>query len=110
MIFGHKNKLQIDLADLQDEKDRLSSFLQTNLSVGLKWSQNKIVVDSETLSPQELQRAVTKFVYHRNLNGTHWVSVEDGTVRINRFKNIAKKPEKKKKSSSHQTLTQSWGL
>ena len=110
MVFGHKSKLQIDLAELQNEKECLSSFLQSNLKVGAAWSQNKLTVDSETLSPQELQRVVTKFIYRRNLNSTHWVSVEGSTVKINRFKNSTKKPEKQKKNASHQTLTQSWGL
>jgi hypothetical protein len=55
---------------------------------------------------------VTKFVYHRNFNNTHWVSVEGTTIKINRFKGSAKKKEKHKKKgdSLHQTAIQSWGL
>jgi len=57
-----------------------------------------------------LRREVIKFVYHRNLNVTHWVSVDGSTVKINRFKGNAKKKEKRKRDSLHQTAIQSWGL
>ena len=82
MLFRHKNRprieLQVDLGDLQNEKENL-------------------------------QHIVNKFVYHRDLNGTHWVSVEGSTVIINKFKVIEKK-EKHEKEPPHQTAAQSWGL
>jgi hypothetical protein len=114
LIFGHKNRrqleLHVDLGDLQNEKEHLSSFLQSNLKVSVAPVENKLTVNSEKLSVQELQRAVTKFVYHRNFSNTHWVSIEGTTVKINRFKATAKKTEKHKKSAPHQTEIQSWGL
>ena len=114
MLHGHKNRrqteLQVDLGDLQNEKEHLSSFLQSNLKVTVAPVENKLTVNSEKLSAQELQRVVTKFVYHRNFNSTHWVSIEGTTVKINRFKGIAKKTEKHKKNTPHQTAAQSWGL
>lgn len=114
MLFGHKSRRQIefrvDLGDLQNEKEHLSSFLQSNLKVSVAPVENKLTVNSEKLSAQELQRVVTKFVYHRNFNSTHWVSIEGATVKINRFKGTAKKTEKHKKSTPHQTASQSWGL
>ncbi len=117
MLFGHKNKRQadfkVDLGDLQTEKEHLSSFLQSHLKVSVAQVQDKLTVDSEKLSAQELQRVVTKFVYHRNFNSTHWVSLEGTTVKINRFKGTAEKTEKHKKNSKntpHQTAAQSWGL
>ncbi len=104
MVFGsHKNKLQVDLGDLQDEKEHLTSFLHSNLKVDATSSQNRLSVESEKLSPQELQRIVNKFVYRRNLNGTHWVSLEGSVVKINKFKN-AKKPEKNKKPGTSPTF------
>ena len=114
LIFGHKKsytELQVDLGDLENEKEHLSSFLQKNLNLEATdaSAQNKLTVKSEDLSAQELRRVVTKFVYHRKLNITHWVSVEGATVKINRFKN-AKKKDKRKKDSLHQTAMQSWGL
>jgi hypothetical protein len=112
--FRHKNKnsieLQVDLGDLNNEKERLSSFLQSNLQASVASSHNKLTVNSKNLSARELQRVVTKFIYHRNLNLTHWVSIEDTTIKINRFKGTAKKKEKRKKEAPHQTAIQSWGL
>jgi hypothetical protein len=102
--FGnHKNKLQVDLGDLQGEKERLSSFLHSSLKVDATSSQNRLSVDSEELSPQELQRVINKFVYRRNLNGTHWVSLEGSVVKINKFQS-SKKPEKLKKNPTSPTF------
>ena len=103
-------ELRVDLGDLQSEKERLSSFLQLKLKVNVVPVGDKLSVKSEKLYAQELQRVVTKFVYHRSLNSTHWVSVEGSTVKINRFKGAAKKKEKHKKDTLHQTAIQSWGL
>ena len=114
MLFGHKNKpktgLLVDLGDLQDEKERLTSFLQSTLKVPITNDNDKLFVDSEKLSTQELQHTVTKFIYHQNCNSTHWASVEGTTVKINRFKGTEKKTEKKKKTQPHQNALQSWGL
>jgi hypothetical protein len=114
LLFGHKNKpkmgLQVDVGDLQNEKEQLSSFLQLHLKVSVASVQDKLTVDSEKLTAQELQHVVTKFIYHRNLNSTHWTSIEGTTVKINRFKGTDKKKEKDKKEPPHQTAAQSWGL
>ena len=77
--------------------------MHSTLKVEATTSQNRLSVESEKLSPQELQRVVNKFVYRRNLNGTHWVSLEGSVVKINRFKN-AKKPEKNKKPGTSPTF------
>ena len=114
LLFGRKNKgkkeLRVELGDLENEKDPLSSFLQSNLKVTVTSSQKDLTVHSEDLSAQDLKRIVTKFVYHQHLSNTHWVSIEGTTVKINRFKSAAKKKEKRKKESLHQTAIQSWGL
>ncbi len=113
LLFGHKNKsqseLQVDLGDLQNEKENLTSFLQLHLKVPVSQVEDKLMVDSEKVAFPELQHGVNKFIYHRNLNNTHWVSVEDSTVKINRLKVIEKK-EKHEKEPPHQTAAQSWGL
>ena len=112
LLFRHENKVerQVDLGDLDNEKEHLSSFLQSNLEGSVTSSNNKLTVISENLSIRELQRVVTKFIYHRDLNLTHWVSIEGTTVKINRFEGTAKKKEKHKKEPPHQTAIQSWGL
>ncbi len=113
MLFGHKqkpqNELKVDLGDLQNEKENLTSFLQLHLKVTVVQVEDKLRLNSEKVSAQELQHVVTKFVYHRDLNDTHWVSVEGATTKINRFKTIEKK-EKHEKEPPHQTAAQSWGL
>jgi len=103
MPFGHKKTLQVDLGELNDEKDKLTSFLNSKLKVNLTYSQNKLSVDSEELSPEDLERAVNKFVYHQNLNRLYWVALEGRTVKINKFKN-AKKPEKRNKNPTSPTF------
>jgi hypothetical protein len=110
LLFGHKNRLQVELGDLQNEKEQLSSFLQSNLNVSVAPVENKLIVNSEKLFAWELQQVVEKYVYRHNFSRTHWVSVQDKTVKINRFKGTTKKKEKHKKSMPHQNITQSWGL
>ena len=68
-----------------------------------------LIAESEKVRLQDLQHIVNKFVYHRDLNNTHWVSVEGSTVKINKFKVIEKK-EKHESEPPHQTAMQSWGL
>ena len=114
MLFGHKNKsqmeLKVDLGDLQSEKENLTSFLQLHLKVPVSQVEDKVTVNSEKVSVGELEHVVNKFVYHRDLNLTHWVSVEDATtVKINRFK-VTEKKKKQEKEPPHQTAAQSWGL
>ena len=101
--------LQVDLGDLQNEKEHLTSFLQLHLKVSVSQVEDKLRVDSETVSLQELRHVVNKFVYHRDLNSTHWVSIEGSTIKINRFEVIEKK-EKPEEEPPHQTAAQSWGL
>jgi hypothetical protein len=114
LLFRHKNQskthLTVDMNDLENEQENLTKFLQLHLKVPVSQVENRVRVDSEDVSVQELKRVVNKFVYHRNLNSTHWVSVEGAkTVKINRFKG-SKKKEKQKKEQMHQTASQSWGL
>ena len=102
MLFGYKNKsqseLQVDLGDLQNEKENLTSFLQLHLKVSVSQVEDKLNVDSETVSLQELQHVVNKFVYHRDLNNTHWVSAEGSTVKINKLKVIEKEEKTTRKN------------
>jgi hypothetical protein len=100
----------VDLGDLQNEKEQLSTFLQSNLNVSVTPAENKLIVNSEKLPVWDLQQAVVKFVHRHNFSSTHWVSAEGTTVKINRFKGTEKKKEKRKKSGPHQNVVQSWGL
>ncbi len=92
------------------EKDRLISFLQANLKIPVSADGDKLALEPKNTTPQELTRLVTKFIYKRNLNNSYYVTVDGGTVRIQSFKTVNKKPEKTKKGPVHQTAAQSWGL
>jgi len=98
LFLRRKRRLEVDLGDLKDEAESLSSFLRSNLKVAVASSGNKLLVDSEKLSPQELKRLVNRFVYHRNLNNIYWVALESDVVKINKF-HEAKKHEKRKKGA-----------
>ncbi len=104
MVFGFKTNLQVDLGDLQEEKERLSSFLHQKLKVNVTSNLNKLVVDTDALSPEELERIVNKFVYHQNLNSAHWVSLEGRVVKINKVNKSSKKPEKRNKNPTSPTF------
>ena len=103
MVFGSKKTLQVELGDMKDEREKLTSFLNSKLSVDAECGQNKLTVNSETLSPEELEKTVNKFVYHQKLNSTYWVSLKGNTVLVNKFKN-AKKPDKTRKHGTSPTF------
>jgi hypothetical protein len=110
LLFKHKTtKFHVDMGDLDNEKENLTKFLLAHLKVSVSQETDELTVESENLSSQELEHVVNKFVYHRDLNVTHWVSAEKSTVKINRFKE-KKKKEHQKKEPPHQTAAQSWGL
>ncbi len=113
MLFKHKTEPQknlfIDLGDLQKEKANLIQFLQLHLKTSVSQATDKLKVDSDKVSLMELEHVVNKFIYHRDLNLTHWVSIEDTTVKINKFDEHHKK-KTQKKEPPHQTAAQSWGL
>jgi hypothetical protein len=114
LLFKHKDepkkKLQVDLGDLQSEKENLINYIQTHLKVTVYQVKDKLAVDSEKVTQTDLLQTVKKFVYHRDLNVTHYVSLEPSTIKINRFKGHEKKKDKHKKESPHQTASQTWGL
>jgi hypothetical protein len=70
--FGYKSKLQVNLGDLQNQAENLASFLKERLNANVTTNSNKLTVTIDDLSPQKLLQAVTKFIYHRNLNTTYW--------------------------------------
>lgn len=85
-------RLEVDLGELKNERESLSSFLRLKLKVNVSSKPGKILIKSETLSPQTLKRTVNKFIYRRNLMNRYWVALEKGVVRINKLK----RPEKQK--------------
>jgi hypothetical protein len=112
LLFNRKKESQfkVDLGDLQGEQEHLSSFLEKKLQASVVQIKGKLAVDAQKIEMAELFHTVKKFIYSRDLNRTHWASIEGETVKINRFKGHDKGKENKKKASPHQTLTQSWGI
>jgi len=107
LLFRRKNELKVDLGELRDERDNLSSFLHSNLKIDVTSKGKELLVDSEELSPQELKRTVRKFVYHRHLNNTYWVALKGSVVKINKFKG-AKKHKRKKEGTAPAIITHGW--
>ncbi len=113
MLFKHKNepkKIQIDLGDVKDKKEKLSAFLEQHLKVTVNQEKDRLAVDSDKITQTDIFMAVKKFVYHQGLNNTHYVSSEVSVVKIKRLEGGDKKKEKRKKDQPHQTEVQTWGL
>jgi len=90
VFLRRKKKLKVDLGELEDERESLSSFLRSKLKVDVTSSGSKMFVDSQNLSSKELKRFVNKFVYRRNLMNKYWVALEGNVVKIKKFKNSEK--------------------
>ena len=108
MLFLRGNKkLNVDLGELNDECEALSSFLSSKLKGNVTSSDNKIFVDSNSSLSNELKRLVNKFVYRRHLNHRYWVALEGDVVKVNRFKR-SEKNEKEKKGITPSTIKHGW--
>ncbi len=110
MLFKHKSVVKVDMEDLDIEKENLANFLSSQFKLNSLKTSRGLELNMEDVQTYSLATMVKKFIYHKNLNTTHWVSVENNVVKINKFKSNTKKKEKHKKSMPHQNITQSWGL
>ena len=110
MLFKHKSVVKVDMADLDSEKANLANFLSSQYKLNSSITPKGLELNMDDVPAYSLAIMVKKFIYHKNLNSTHWVTVENNVVKINKFKGITKKKEKNKKSRPHQSITQSWGL
>jgi hypothetical protein len=110
LLFKHKSVVKVDMADLEVERENLASFLSSQFKLNPSITPKGLELNMEDVPAYSLAGMVKKFVYHKNLNNTHWVNIENNVVKINRFKGTAKKKENHKKSMPHQNISQSWGL
>jgi hypothetical protein len=110
LLFRHKSVIKVEMSDLESEKTNLAEFLCRQFKLNPSLTSKGLELNIEEVPTYSLVRMVTKFLHHKNYNSTHWVSMENNAVKINRFKVINKKKEKHKKSAPHQSITQSWGL
>jgi len=102
-----KKKLKVELADLAEQREALSSFLRKTLKVGVTIDGKKVLVDSQELSPEDLKKFVNKFIYHHRLNNKYWVALESGGVRISKLEEM-KKNGKQKKAVPPSTIKHGW--
>ena len=95
------------MADLDGEKENLAKFLLSQFKLNSLLTSQGLELNMDDVSTFSLARMVKKFVYHKNLNSTYWVDVENNVVRINRFKH--KKEEKKNKHpTTASTISHGW--
>lgn len=106
-LFSGRKKLKVDLGELEDEKDPLSSFLRKSFNEGVALDGNNLLVDSEKLSVEELMGLVNRFIYHRHLNNKYWVALEGGAVKIRKFKE-EKRKKRKKPATTPSTIKHGW--
>lgn len=107
-MFSRKKKIKVDLGELEDESNLLSSFLRSHLKVNVTSNGNKVFVNSEKLSTQEVKRLVNKFVYRRNLNNMYWVESKGDVVKISKFRGAKKHEKRKKESTTPSTIKHGW--
>jgi hypothetical protein len=108
VFFGRKKRLEVDLGELVDERESLSGFLRSNFKLDVTSRRNRLSIESEELSSQELKILVNKFVYHRNLNTRYWVALEGDVVKIKKFERAKKHEKSKKETTPPSTIKHGW--
>ena len=106
MLFKHKSVVKVDMEDLDIEKENLANFLNSQFKLNSSKTTKGLELNMEDVKTYSLATMVKKFIYHKNLNTTHWVTVENNVVKINKFKSNTKKKEKHKEKhapSKHYT-------
>ena len=88
----------VDVGDLDSEKENLANFLHVQFKLNSSIIREGLKLNMDEVPTYTLARMVNKFVYRKNLNGTHWVNVKNNVVKINRFK-----PQTKVKKNKHPT-------
>jgi hypothetical protein len=110
MLFKHKSTVKVDMADLDAEKTNLSTYLASQYKITSSETSKGLELTMETSDIAHAVMMVKKFIYHKNLNATHWVNAENNVVKIYKFKGASAKKKEKHDKSAHQNITQSWGL
>ena len=94
MLFKHKSIVRINMADLFNEKESLAKFLKAHFKLESSLNQEGLELNNDDVSSHSLAEMVNKFLKSKGFNLTHWVSVSNNVVKINRFQ---KKKDKKNK-------------
>ncbi len=96
LLFKRKSFVKVDMADLDGEKENLATFLRSHSKLNSMITSKGLEINVEEVSVFALAELVKKFVYHKNLNSSHWVTVDGNVVKIQRFKH-----QKKSKVNKH---------
>ncbi|MGD0994904.1 MAG: hypothetical protein ABR909_05200 [Candidatus Bathyarchaeia archaeon] len=99
--------VKVDMGDLDGEKENLANFLRSQFGLNSSIIREGLELNMEDVSTYALARGVNKFVYRKNLNSTHWVTVENNVVKINRFKH-QNKAKKNKHPTTPSTIKHGW--
>ena len=99
--------VKVDMGDLDGEKENLANFLRSQFRLNSSITPKGLELNMEDVSTYALARMVNKFVYRKNLNSTHWVTVENNVVKINRFKH-QKEAKKNKHPVTASTIKHGW--
>jgi len=99
--------VRVDMGDLDEETENLASFLLKQFNLKSSVIREGLELNMSDVSSYTLAREVTKFVYRKHLNGTHWVDVENNVVKINRFKH-QNKVKKNKHPTTPSTIKHGW--
>ena len=99
--------LRIEMGDLADEKESLADFLSSQYKLNSSVIPDGLELNLDDVSTYALARSVTKFIYRKNLNTTHWVTVKNNVVQINRFKHETK-TKKNKHPTTASTIKHGW--
>jgi len=97
----------VDLGELKNESESLCNFLSLKLGIDVTSHSNKLFVNRDVLSSNELKRLVNNFVYHHHLNNKYWVGLKDNIVKINKFERF-KKEKKEKEAPKPSTVKHGW--
>ncbi len=82
-MFGRKGKLQVDFGDLTEQLQHLSGFL---FKPELTFVWGKLTLTSGEVQPKELQRPIANSSTKGITTAGIRVSLNEGTVKIGRFK------------------------
>ena len=99
--------VKVHMADLNGEKENLANFLRSQFRLNSSITSEGLQLNMEDVSTYELARKINKFVYRKNLNSTHWVTVQNNVVRINRFRH-QKKAKENKHPLAPSTIKHGW--
>jgi hypothetical protein len=73
----------LNLGDLDGEKENLANFLRSQFRLNSSITPEGLELNVEDVSTYASARRVNKLVYRKNLNSTHWVTVENNVVKVN---------------------------